>query len=818
MRPFLTLSFFFISFFSYAQQPALLWAKSMDGTPAGPSFGYSYIGYSVAVDAAGNVYTTGQFRGTADFDPGPGIFNLTSGPGYSTFFSKLDATGNFVWAKQIEGYSAGYSIAVDAGGNVYTTAYFDRTIDFDPGPGIFNLTSAGLWDVYISKLDTHGNFVWAKRIGGSDTDLAFSIALDALGNVYTTGQFKFTADFDPGPGTFDLVSPGGSYDIFISKLDTAGNFVWARRMGGTSDDEGHSIAVDPGGNVYTTGRFRGTGDFDPGPGTFAMSSVSGFDTHDIFVSKLDAGGNFVWAKQLGAGQGNSIAVDALGNVYTTGFFSRGTADFDPGPDTFKLISANGNGFVSKLDASGNFVWAIGIGFQSNSIVVDPFGNVYTAGSFGDINDFDPGPGTYNLISAGGVDIFVSKFDNAGNLVWAKSIGGPSEDVGYSIAVDVLANVHVTGYFTRTADFDPGPAIFNLTALGDNNNIFVVKWTQSFITPPVGGNACPTDSTIILASCKTITTVIWPVPTDTFPSTISIPAGLTPQALTPTGLGQLNYLGSFLNHGYYRSSDAYRWPIANNTTMSIGGHLTTFNSAAENNFILDKVINAYGYFSWIGFMRSNIQSGFEWVTGDPVNYTNWGPADPNNYFGTTGSLVEPFVHIYEGSGKWHDLLDVSLPFLAEFDAPLIRWRQISGPPNGSNLSVGIYAICYERTNFITNQKDTCCFTVIITCNNTMASTRIPGVASQNEAANKARFRITASPNPSPNRFTLKVSSENKDRIRLKVTDLTGRIIEVRDNLMPNQIVQIGYGYKPGVYFVQVVQGTRAASMKLIKQSE
>ena len=121
-------------------------------------------------------------------------------------------------------------ISVDAAGNVYTTGFFSRTVDFDPGAETANLTSAGAADIFVSKLDNAGNFVWARNMGGTsgDFDVGLGVIVDAAGNVYTTGYFNGTADFDPGAGTANLTSAGGA-DIFISKLDNAGNFVWALR-------------------------------------------------------------------------------------------------------------------------------------------------------------------------------------------------------------------------------------------------------------------------------------------------------------------------------------------------------------------------------------------------------------------------------------------------------------------------------------------------------------------------------------------------------------------------------------------------------------
>jgi hypothetical protein len=179
---------------------------------------------------------------------------------------------------------AGYSIAIDASGNVYTTGFFYGTADFDPGAGTFNLTTAGNGDIFISKLDSSGNFVWAKQMGAADYDYGNSIALDAAANVYTTGTFLGTVDFDPGAGTFNLTSAGG-IDIFICKLDSSGNFAWAKKAGAINDDEGHSIALDAFGNVHIAGHFNSTSiSFDT---TVLINADNTGFTTDIFIVKLD---------------------------------------------------------------------------------------------------------------------------------------------------------------------------------------------------------------------------------------------------------------------------------------------------------------------------------------------------------------------------------------------------------------------------------------------------------------------------------------------------------------------------------------------------
>jgi hypothetical protein len=383
-----------------------VWAKSIGST------GFDE-GWGIAVDPTGNVYISGHFQNTVDFDPGAGVENHTANSG-DIFVIKLNTNGDYQWGASFGsggiGDEYGYGITTDASGNVYTTGVFVSMVDFDPGSGVSNLVAAGQYDVFVSKLDTDGNFVWAKRIGGTQADNGKSIALDASGNVYTTGFFRGTADFDPGATSFDITSTSIQYDIFVSKLDPSGNFIWAKNMGGVNDDQGQSVAIDPTGNVYTTGHFNGIADFDPNAATFNLDA--GSSQIDIFISKLDASGNFVWAKGIGNNApnpnfGRAITTDALGNVYSTGAFY-GLVDFDPGAGVFNLLTAGDNDiYISKLSPTGDFIWAGSIGYVNDDddsgrgIRVDGTGNIYATGDYRGINasgntDFDPGSCVFNL--------------------------------------------------------------------------------------------------------------------------------------------------------------------------------------------------------------------------------------------------------------------------------------------------------------------------------------------------------------------------------------------------------------------------------------
>jgi hypothetical protein len=441
-------------FFAFSQAN-FLWANAIGD--AG-----SDAGWSIASDNSGNIYTTGFFNGSVDFDPGPGTTMLTSNGVEDIFISKMGPGGNFLWARSIGGTNSdhGFAVVADASGNTYSTGAFVGTVDFDPGPGSFFMSSGSTYgDMFVVKLDPAGNLVWAKQFGGSGGISGYSIALANSGNVYTTGSFTGTIDFDPGMASDSLTSTG-SYDVFVCKTDAAGNFVWAKQMGGntgTEDNISNAITLDASENVYTTGAYEGQTDFDPGPGFYPL------DTTGFFISKLDASGNFMWAKKIVSPNvlGNAITVDNNGDLLIAGGFSY-SADFDTGPASFiRNAGSSRDAFILKMSASGNFIWMRQMGSPSGgdnayALRTDAADNIYSTGSFQDVADMDPGAGTFDLTAAGADDIFISKLDAGGNFICASQIGGTDIDYGYGITLDASNNIFITGAFMNTADLDPGP--------------------------------------------------------------------------------------------------------------------------------------------------------------------------------------------------------------------------------------------------------------------------------------------------------------------------------------------------------------------------
>ncbi|MES2556313.1 MAG: LamG-like jellyroll fold domain-containing protein [Bacteroidota bacterium] len=475
----LVLITFFNLFLIVAYGQVYSWGRSVGST------GADYA-RSVFVDGSGSVYTVGQFTGTVDFDPGAGVQNLTSTAGADVFIQKLNSAGNYVFVKRVGGAGddIAYDVAVDANGIIYVTGSFEVTVDFDPGAGANNRTSAGGLDAFLLKLTSTGNWSSSAQFGSTGTDIGLSVCANT-GAVAVTGTFQNVVDFDPGIGSTTLDAFGTTAG-FVARLTTGMSFTFAKYLGGG----GNASQMDASGNVYAAGILGPVAEV-AGVG----HTLNAIGSTDIFVCKLSAAGTNLWSKVLGGASGDGgfgVNIDASFNVYTTGYFS-GTGDFDPGAGTASLTSGGSNDiFVSKLDASGNYVWASsfsGTGDdRGTAIDIDAAGNVYTAGYFRNTVDFDPGVGTDNLISAGLIDGFLSKLNASGQQVWAKSVGSTGNDALLDVAVDATTNIHMAGYYTGTVDVDPTAATVNLTSLGVAD-IMVLKWSPCAIpTAPTNTTA------------------------------------------------------------------------------------------------------------------------------------------------------------------------------------------------------------------------------------------------------------------------------------------------------------------------------------------
>lgn len=524
----------FGTFWSKAQSPKFHWAKE--------SFANS--SQAIAVDSAENVYLTGSFSGTRDFDFGTGVFNLTSVGANDVFVAKYDNLGNFVWAKSFGNYSddLGVDIKTDNKNNLLVTGNFLGTIDFDSSGTKKFIYSNGGEDVFILKLDPNGNYKWCKNLGGLSRDRVIGIALDSVGNVYTSGS-TYQGDFDPGPKVVTLPPTylPGVVATYISKLDSNGNYVWARYFSSspiTSASIANAIDVDKSGNVFVCGLLYGTVDFNPSGGgyTLVQKSLSGAD---YFIAKLKSNGTFAWAKNINS-PGHShllstLKVDDSSNAYMllrSSSLTTITTDCTPP----SLVFPEGLALL-KLDSMGCFKKVSGLrsvahSFFDNSIKValDSKNNIISSFSIVTKHDVDPSADTFFIYPKGNHNIAVTKISQEGNLIWVYQLGDTLYNYPYGLAVSKRDNIFTTGVFNGKIDFDPsidtsyssssigGAFIHKMSNCQSNSSLFTSAcnsfklgtktYTLSGIYKPffVAKNGCDSIVTLNLAITKTNDTV------------------------------------------------------------------------------------------------------------------------------------------------------------------------------------------------------------------------------------------------------------------------------------------------------------------------
>lgn len=354
------------------------------------------------------------------------------------------------WAKKSTGIVSGYlaqdiayDIATDSLGNTYTTGCFQSG---SLVLGAFTLpnTNPSYYDIFLAKYDSNGNTLWAISAGGSNDDKGHGVAVARSGNVYITGEIGSSSV------TFGSTTLSGIYisgNAFIAKYDNNGNFIWVQVYsdwyGG--NEIGYDIALDENENIFITGIFDGTF-YRLGTDTLANSNDG---TQDIFVAKFDSSGNPIWAKSSGGiydDYSNSVAVDTMGNCYITGRYRNSSISFD----SITLTNTGfDNFFIAKFNPQGLTQWAknsVGSSVQMGvSTGTDEIGNVYVTGSFSSPT-ITFGSYSLNLTGALNYDIFLVKYDTNGNVLWAKSAGGTSNDFAYCIAVDKNGDSYISGTF------------------------------------------------------------------------------------------------------------------------------------------------------------------------------------------------------------------------------------------------------------------------------------------------------------------------------------------------------------------------------------
>lgn len=456
---------------AFAQDISFDWANKYGGFIA-----------QICVDDDHNTFVVGNFTTTIDLDPGIAE-QLVTPAGESDFYiSKFDSSGNLLWAHSFAGTTddRGSGIQCDNQGNVVISGFFTSNIDFDPGSGIYPLSSQGEFDVFILKLTTDGEFLWAKSFGGAGRQTNNSLIIDGESNLVLFGDFWNTPDFDPGSSVYNITSFSNALsDCYIVKLDSTANFIWAKSLSGISAERITGLVSDAANNILVAGSFQLSVDFDPGPSTNILTTSNNMS--DAFILKLSVEGNSIWVKIFSSelmNRATGICVDQTGNIYLAGVMGAGT-DFDPGSGTY--LSTFSGACISKFDADGNFIWLAEFNDIFINDIISDKGIIYSTGSFDGMIDFDPGPGTFNLLNVGSYDAFINIIDENGEFIWASKIGSSLSDSGSGVYV--LDNeLYVAGYFTGSADIDPTSGNYILNS-GSNAEAFILSLNTCLLDEP-----------------------------------------------------------------------------------------------------------------------------------------------------------------------------------------------------------------------------------------------------------------------------------------------------------------------------------------------
>lgn len=383
---------------------------------------------------------------------------LISSPSWSQNFS-------LQWATSIPGLNSWgiRSIKTDKQGNVFIMGVFSDSILFDQNNSVSKLKSTGDKDIFLAKYDANGHYLWSKSFGGPYSDIANTFALDKKGNIYLTGFYMDTVDFDPSPSVKKIAASSRYYELFLAKYDVNGNYIFAENIAQTGIDfllsnPENAIALDNNGNAYLFGTFRNETDFDPSEQEARITP----NEPGTFLAKYDSLGRYIWVKKItdfGDINAFRLAIDPKGNICAMGNFL-GTNDFDPSASLHTLTS-EGIGpdiFLAKYDTDGNYLWATSMRGgnldRAHCIEIGNDGDISISGHFTGTIDFDPSEQVKELTSENSFSVFLAKYDEKGNYKWAKSL--ISNDVAYCYGLTVAVNGSITiaGYFRGILNINP----------------------------------------------------------------------------------------------------------------------------------------------------------------------------------------------------------------------------------------------------------------------------------------------------------------------------------------------------------------------------
>ena len=817
---------------------SVLWAKRFGDIHGDGANAIRYDGF-------GNLYVVGSYVESTNFD-GTILTNPTPGR-IDVYIAKVSAvTGNLIWVQKGAGGNSFYydlngraalDVAVDNAGSAYVTGNFTGDITFSPLPTL----STGWWDIFVVKYSNSGVPQWATSAGsveaGYGSESGNGIAVDQSGNVFVTGTFNGSSNYPTYFGNIPLASSGGGgfyeSNFFLAKYNpSTSSWEWAVEGGAASNDYGKKVSLDNQGNAYVSGYFEGTGTFGP-------STLTATNGRDFFIAKYSTSGNQIWIHPVeGAGYftGNTSKVDSDGNLYFAGTFD-GTVTVGD-----QTLTSNGfdNTYVSAWNSNGDFQWVKQIPGDYYSHIhaldVEANGNIDIATVFASTETFDCtvlGSGGFwdmavaklgftsssaaptvqasaNNICSGintTLSIINGNLNNATEWKWyTGSCGGTLIGTGSSITVSPTQS---TTYYVRSEGGCGGPGNCSSVSVAVNNTLPVINSVTGPVAPVAINTSINLDvltTTNNIASAK----IIWgdasteqiisnPAANFTAAHTYYSPGVYTVRVAISDGCGntsseyQYQYIvvydpnGGFVTGGGWINSPAgaYRSDV----TMT-GKAIFGFESKYQKGVTIPTGNTEFKFQAGsLNFKSSN----YEWlvVSGSRAQFKGSGTINGTGSYGfmltaVDGDLASPVTL---------DLFRIKIWDKANNDV-IVYDNQYGAADNGA----------------LTTQIAGGSIIIHTTKSGQYSATNNREIA---EGANRT-FTVTASPNPSSDYFKLTFNGNSANKYSIKVTDILGRAVEVKNNVSTNGLLIIGEKYQPGVYVIEVRQGMERKTLKLIKQ--
>ncbi len=776
-----------------AQTPQFDWVQNSTTTYR------SFVNSSV-VDQQGNIFYSGNFGGWVDFDPGTGTaIELTPiNSNQAMFVVKLDSNKNFLWVKTIvsDNYIYNTKMKIDSLGNLYflcLSSYYQLNEfyyenDTIPGSGY-----------YLIKTNNDGILISAKTLeltSGFVLPSIFDIDIDTDDNLYLTGKYSGTVDFDFDSTQFNLSAIGS--ENFLMKINSNLELQWVKSIGSFVPNSFSLIALDSNRYCYVVNQFNGTTDIDPDTSTYLLNGVG------HYIAKFDSMGNFIWANQYSDIKPASIHVTESGNLLCTGSFI-GTVDFDPGIGTTISASVgNSDIFIFKLLENGNFSWVKTYGGTLNDagyyLTDDIEDNIYISGNYRGIVNFGNNLTPVILQSNGNEDIFLAKLDQQGNQSWVKSIGGAGNDYIYSLN-NTNQSIFLGGAFNSTVDFDIGPNQMNLTPIVTSllGELYLLKINQSVNLNNDTLTICQGDTLLLNSG----------YPTGNLWNT-----GDTTQYLNVANSGQYNVS---INNGSIVSDTITVIVIPTNlsSSFSIAASDTLICSGSQAQITASlNVVNSQTNYLWSvnGIIFSNLLDSILSIAIDSTTnimaYINSSSVCNTQVIPSTNSIT---INTFPSTAVTFNSPQTNTWFCANDPAfQITGGMPIGGIYSGSGVSNGMFtpSVTLPNINVIsyTYQDTNLCITQAIDTFLVDVCTNI-SILHSNE-------NLKVFPIPAKDIIYITVN-DNSHSNSIDIIDITGNII-LREVLSKN-INEINISMlSSGLYFITVNDGVKQSISKFIKE--